>query len=174
MAEPLDPTQCFHEMKNSALEDHLDLLKSQLARWEAGITGDSVTQPDYLGFMPTPQDFEEVGLAVGHSVMSRDHIELIYFMLNRLISRAARGNSVNVAKYLIGERKTPATFSAVSVGLVAKSFDVLEVFQAYGWDINKPVKLNDAPILRYVHPSILSTVKYDHLHYIPTIFWIHP
>ena len=148
MAEPLDPTQCFHEMENSAQEGHLDLLKRQLARWEAGITGDSITQPDYLGFSPSPQDFENVEQALGHHVMFSDHIELIYFMLGRLMKKASRGNSVNVVKYLMDERKSPVTFPAVLIGLLAQSFGVLEVFLAHGWDINKPMKENDAPILR--------------------------
>ncbi|RJE18589.1 Ankyrin repeat protein [Aspergillus sclerotialis] len=151
MEEPLDPTQFFHEMENSAQEGHLDLLKKQLARWEAGIAGDSITQPDYLGFKPTPQDFENVERALGHSVMFDDHVELIYFMLGRLMKKASRGNSVDVVKYLMDERKSPVTFPAVLISLIAQSFDVLEVFLAHGWDINEPLKYG--PILRLLAKS---------------------
>jgi hypothetical protein len=136
------------EMQRSANHGELAQLQSQLARWEAEITGDSISQADHLGFMPMPAERYEVYGSLGRTYDPDEPVELICIMLNRLMIQASRQNQVDVIKYILDERRWPVSRIAVQRAMATCSFGVLEVFQEHGWDINEPVKFGYCPILR--------------------------
>lgn len=73
------------EMQRSANHGELAQLQSQLARWEAEITGDSISQADHLRFMPMPAERYEVYGSLGRTYDPDEPVELICIMLNRLM-----------------------------------------------------------------------------------------
>ena len=142
-------------MQASASKDDLEQLRSQLTRWEAGITGDSITQFDRLGFWPMPPEREEVCNLLNRTYQYQEPIELLYLMLNRLMLKASIRNQVKVVKYILGERGWRPSPIAAQKAMATSSFDTLQVFLDHGWDINRPIRGQQGPILAYVIPSTL-------------------
>ncbi|KAH8430741.1 uncharacterized protein LDX57_008404 [Aspergillus melleus] len=140
-----------YEMQVSAKDGNLAQLQTQLAHWEAGITGNNLTQEDYLCSNITVAEKKEVCQALGRKYHPAEPIDLIYIMLNRLMIQVSRRNQVNVIQYLLEDRKWPVSRIAVQRAMETDSFDVLELFQKYGWEINEPIKQNHCTILRCVN-----------------------
>lgn len=143
------------QMQASAREDNLEQLKSQLAQWEAGIAGDSITQADHLGFFPMPVEKVEVCNLLNRTYHYKEPIELIYLMLNRLMFKASTLNQVKLVKYILEERRWHPSPIAAHNAMATKSWDTLQVFLDHGWDINRPIREGQAPLLAYVIPSTL-------------------
>ncbi|KAE8150672.1 ankyrin repeat-containing domain protein [Aspergillus avenaceus] len=139
------------DMEATAAAGDLDALLEQLEQWQSQIDeyGVPAMQSDRAWYMPEPFTFHDVYESLGSRFGYDISVDTYSFVLNKLLVSAVTEHRVEVVEYLLKREECPLSMNAVVKAINRDFYDLLELFLAHGWDIDRPPVLGGSSLLRW-------------------------